>query len=443
MFRSVARFSLIFLLLSGVGLVLPGGFSGCRGRAAATAPVPRLTQEIYVWQRVWNPEVADAARTAATVADGLIPLAAQVAWRDGRAAATHPNIPWRELSGNRKRLAVALRVDPVPTGRIGLPETESAVVDEARECLRRTDGATVAELHLDFDAAESQLRVYAKWVRAIRAAVAPVPVTFTALPTWLKHPDFPALAKAGDGYVLQVHGCERPTPDSTRLCDPRKARAWVNAASRAAPGVPFRVALPTYAYETAFAPDGACLGLVAEGQARLWPANSRVLRLSANPEELAGLRDGWQHDRPPEMTGLVWFRLPVPGDERNWRWPTLRAMLENRLPRAALSVRSGPSDDNRLHDLTITNTGDADAVADGLPIRADWTGTTCEAGEALPGFVMEIHPDHAIIRRAPGNPTSSPMILRPGSTISLGWLRFASAATELQLNVATDETPTN
>ena len=81
-------------------------------------------------------------------------------------------------------------------------------------------------------------------------------------------PDFPALARAVDGYVLQAHSFERPATSAfgkLTLCDPELARSWVEQAGRL--GVPFLLSLPTYGYLVGFDSTGRLLGMVAEGAA--------------------------------------------------------------------------------------------------------------------------------------------------------------------------------
>ena len=74
----------------------------------------------------------------------------------------------------------------------------------------KTNHLTPAELQLDFDCSESKLDGYRAWVQLIRNRIAPIPVTITTLPGWLKQPAFRKLVQATDGYVLQVHSLEKP-----------------------------------------------------------------------------------------------------------------------------------------------------------------------------------------------------------------------------------------
>lgn len=416
----------IVLLLGWVVLT-----TGCRKQN----PPPSLTHEIYIWQRSWNDDVRNAVGETRPAPVGFIPLAAQIAWRDGRAAVTWPEVDWKLVTRQRS-LGLAVRIDPCKAMDLAAMDPRRTVVETARVALARARKAEAdpSEIQLDFDAAESQLEQYAEWVQAVRQAVAPLPVTVTALPCWLKHAEFGALARASNGYVLQVHAAEKPTVLTRDLCDPARARIWVEEAARAAPGVPFRVALPTYTYELAFAPDDSCLGIVAEGESRSWPEGSRVVFLRADPASLAALRDEWNRRRPSEMTGLVWYRLPVRQDLRNWRWRTLRAMVEGRIPVPRIEVRSQSDAEMKLHDLVVANPGDADAL---LPdrISVSWKAAAeAEAGDALSGYEWSANGQNAEFRLA--DPASSaPRVIPPGEFAPLGWLRFSAPVPNLQIQI--------
>lgn len=410
----------------------------CLSLASCQRPTTRLTHEIYIWQRVWNSDLREAAAAAKSDSSGFCPLAAWLEWQGGVSKVKWADVPWHDLAGQNRHVFAAIRVEP----RAGsdLPVVNEVLTATSRECVRRAalQGVTLDEIQLDFDAAESQLTIYTGWLGQIRAAVAPVRVTFTALPCWLNQPNFVKLAHAADGYVLQVHAAEKPTPESTLLCDPAKARQWVNQASRAAPGVPFRVALPTYTYELAFGTDNHCIGVVAEGESRDWPEASRVIFLKADPAALADLLKTWNVNRPAELTGVLWFRLPTDSDTHNWRMTTLRSLIHGIDPRPVLSTRASLDSDGKLCDLTLLNSGDADANPPAW-ITVSWQNAKMEAGEALAGYAMtatdssaEFHPRGAV-------GAGAMRVIRPGQAIPLGWLRFSDPITNPKITISNNE----
>ena len=388
------------------------------GRAAGP-----MACELYVWQRVWGAPVSDAVTAVPDSVSGLAPLGAEVAWRDdGRPDVAWPNVDFAALRRADKRSGAVLRVGP----REPSLGAAIALCGIARELVARfrAGGVGPVELQVDFDCAEAQLDGYRSWLAALRTAVAPLPVRPTVLPSWLGRPAFAALARESGGYILQVHATERPRADAaeTALCEAARARAWVARAGRI--GVPFRVALPTYTYLVAFAPDGKLLGIVAEGEARVWPPGSVVRAFRPDAAQLAGLVGGWLKDRPASLTGVLWYRLPVATDTLNWRWPTLAAVMSGHAPRRGLRVeKAGASP----VDLALVNDGDTDEP---LPREVVVTGgETAADADGVGGYRAEAHGREVVFLRAPELESAR---LAPGARHPLGWLR---AASEIDIHV--------
>ncbi len=377
----------------------------------------------YVWQRVWSAPVVAAVKTAPDWVDGMVPLGAEVAWRsDGTPEVAWPDVDFEALRLAGRTTGAVLRVGPCEVS----PATVPMLCGTARELLARfrEGGVAPKELQVDFDCAASQLEGYRSWLAQVRKAVAPVAVHPTVLPSWLTHPAFAALARESGGFILQVHATERPRSDAaeTALCEAESARVWVERAGRI--GVPFRVALPTYTYVVGFAPGGKLLGILAEGEARVWPPGTVVRAFRPDATQLAALVDRWLKDRPACLTGVLWYRLPVPTDTLNWRWPTLAAVTAGRAPRRALHVEtSGTSP----MDMTLVNTGEADE-----PLPSEVVITGGEAGaeaDGVGGYRAETRGHDVVFHRAP---ELAPLRLTPGMRHPLGWVRGAS---EIEIHV--------
>jgi hypothetical protein len=327
--------------------------------------------------------------------------------------------------GSFSRGGGRFRAEP---GQIGfLAGLAREMVTEARE-----RGIEPVELQLDYDCPESRLGEYPALVRAVGEAVAPVPVVLTALPTWLPHEEkLRNLLEAADGWVLQVHSFQPPVgPDAPIvLCDPVAARRWVEEAARF--GRPFRVALPTYGYVAAFDSRGKLLGLSAEGPALSWPAGVRLRTARSDPAAMAGLVRGWTRERPRELAGILWYRLPSAGDRLNWARPTFQAVLAGRTPRPGLLLeRRAPHPG--LVEIELRNAGEADAPWPAF-LRVRWSAGSLLAADGLAGYRLRRHgPGEAGLERAAG---SFDAPVRPGERRTVAWLRFASP-TEVSLEVA-------
>ena len=286
-------------------------------------PVPHvsgpLRHEVYVWQRAWTEPVRSAVAQHATNFSAVTVLKAEVSWKDKQPQVVRVSPDYATLGGTHQPVGLALRIGPyagpfAETNAITtfLCDLAASLVAEAR-----SNHVSPAELQIDFDCAESKLDGYRVWLTAIQRRVAPLPVTITALPSWLDARAFKRLAAVATNYVLQVHSLDRPKDFNApfTLCDPGAARRAVERAGRI--GVPFRVALPTYGYVMAFDKSGKFIGLSAEGPRRTWPEGAQLREVSADPLAMAALVQGWTASRPAAMRGVIWYRLPTIVDNFN------------------------------------------------------------------------------------------------------------------------------
>jgi hypothetical protein len=401
----------------------------CAVLLAACRPAPRamgpLPHEVYVWQRVWTPEVRAGSEQARGSMERVVVLAAQMSVE--KVKPVEPAIDFAALKASGKPIGLAIRVEPYFGEFREDDEAIRRIVEVARSRIAaaRAAGVEPVELQIDFDCAESKLGGYRTWLRVVREAVKPLPVCPTVLPSWLGRAEFNALARECGSFVLQVHCVAPPRrlADTRRLTDTESARRWVEQAART--GVPFRVALPTYAYLVAFDSAGKPLGVSAEGSSSRWPENAQVVRWEADPAEIAQLVAEWTKSRPAMLRGLIWYRLPIASDTLNWRWPTLAAVMQGRAPASTLRVAASQAQPS---EIELTNDGERD---ERLPLRieAAWEGARLVAGDALAGYELERPADDAATRavfvRRSGEELSR---LPPGNRRPIGWLRCEPAA---------------
>jgi hypothetical protein len=291
----------------------------------------------------------------------------------------------------------------------------------------QTNQINPVQLQIDFDCAESKLDDYRVWLLAVQTRLAPLPVTITALPSWLESRAFAKLAATATNYVLQVHSLTRPAEINApfSLCDAAAARRAVARAGEL--GVPFRVALPTYGYHVAFNAAGKFIGLSAE-QDRAWPDGTQLREMRADPLAMSSLVKFWSTNAPPALRGVIWYRLPVVVDNLNWRWPTLGAIISGREPREnfhadARRVESG------LVEVSLVNDGELD-LSSRLAIAVQWSDARLVAGDGLRGF--ELAEQNNSAAKFQNNQLS--FRLPAGEKIIVGWLRF-DPDREVQLEV--------
>ena len=418
-----------------VGVVLLALCAAGRSPAAAPeTPSPQaggpLAHEAYVWQRAWTEPVREAIKQHASRFSGLTVLNAEISWKDKQPQVIRVPLDYSVLTNTPCPVGLAFRIGPCPASVASNDTTTVFLTDMAASLIAEARSHRLAprELQIDFDCAESKLDGYRAWVEAFRRKVAPVPVSITALPSWLDQPAFKRLAAAADGYVLQVHSLHRPrAPDAPfTLCDPAAARRAVERAAQV--GLPFRVALPTYGYLTAFDAAGRFVGLSAEGPSKNWPAGVRLCEVRSNPLELAQLVQLWAANRPAAMRGVIWYRLPVSGDTLNWRWPTLGAIVASRFPRESFRVESRRVEPGLL-EISLISEGELD-ISSRLSVQVRWRNARLVAGDGLHDFVL-----------VDGGPSTvkfqtrtKPCRLPAGEKQIIGWLRL-SEDREVQIEI--------
>jgi len=387
---------------------------------AAPATEGPLAGEVYIWQRHWDEHLDAAIDQAAAEVAGFTILAAEVAWHGDKPQTIKPAADYEKLRSTGRRVGLALRIGPLE-GRDS-KTVSPFLVDLGRDIVAaaRQAGVEPVELQIDFDCAESKLDDYKTWVDALKREIPTVPIVITALPSWLNDNAFAPLAKASDGYILQVHSLERPThPDEPIvLCDPRKAVQWVEQAGRIS--VPFRVALPTYGYLVFFDNGGKFVGLAAEGPAKILPQVAAIRQTQADPYAMAGLVRTWRQNRPAAMKGIIWYRLPVETDRLNWSWTTLSTVMKGRDPERRL-ITEIEYPRPQLADVVLVNAGQIDEPANvTVCMNCDLAGYV--AGDGLAGFILLQTESGLELQYACS--TDPPAMIRPGDRWKIGWVRF-------------------
>jgi uncharacterized protein DUF3142 len=395
-------------------LALVGLFGCNQSTTTATGP---LQQRGYLWQRAWNPAVLAAVQEADKRMDGIVIIGAEILWNGSTPATNRANIDWPTLKNAQKPIALALRVASYPGPFSEDDSTANYITGVAKSLITdaKAHGLTIPELQLDFDCAQKKLSGYSLWVKAVRAAVLPTRFVITTLPAWLNEPEFSPLVRLADGFVLQVHSVPISTgAGQSFLFDTGLARKWIRKAAGLA--IPFSVALPTYRCLAGYDRSGKLVGVVMDGVDLAWSPGTRTLEFSTDADDTAALVNELLFSRPRELKELIWYRIPVATDQRNWRWPTLTAVMAGRKPAHKLqAVQRG---DNPI-DISVKNTGETDKQV-GVRVTVTWTGASIVAFDALPGWTVVTKSERAVFTRIDG----SQMELPPGNERSVGWLRF-------------------
>lgn len=389
------------------------------GIASVSGPVDH---SVYVWQRHWSDQVKTAVRDASGQVSGFVVLAGEISFTGGEIKYVSVSADYGLLAELKKPVGIALRIGPYPGKFIKGDKTVTRIAEIAAALIEKAKaaGLDISEFQLDFDCPESKLNSYRNLLEGLRGGIGSTRLTITALPSWLKHRSFAGLAKMTDGYVLQVHSLERPkTIDEPMvLCDRQKSLKWVKKAGRI--GVDFRVALPTYGYLVAFNEAGKFTGLIAEGQSRGWDSDTRLVRVSSDPKEMASLVSAWTRQRPACMKGVIWYRLPVEGDELNWPAITLSTIIAGKVPAESLKVEIDypkPA----LAEIMLVNDGQTDLRSD-LPINVECPRQKIIACDGMRGYSINKRTAEGFVLTHDGSRAFS--TIRPGQRLKIGWIRL-------------------
>jgi hypothetical protein len=348
--------------------------------------------------------------------DGVVILGAEINLVRKKPEIANATIDWDAVKRSSQHLAIALRVAPFAGPFRSDDPRAQAIVDLAKQLLSeaRAHDVNLEEFQFDFDCAQKNLGSYRTWLLALKPIVHPIRFVITVLPAWLNDSEFRKLVREVDGYVLQVHSVPISAGTNAKLSDARLAREWVRKAARF--GIPFGVALPTYRCAAGYGPDGKLLSVAMDSVQPVWPPGTRVLEFGADADEIATLVNDWLKTRPPQLRELIWYRVPIATDTRNWRWATLSAVMAGRLPEHKLNILQ--EGENPI-DLSIFNAGEADEQLNENVI-AMWSGAELTTSDALTGWSIRSANGRAVFSAVAPNGIRLP----PGTTRKIGWLRF-------------------
>ena len=387
--------------LAALVLIALGLAAALLGRQQALRLASGWDQQVYVWQRVWTPQHADALTHSRDVFGALRVLALQV----------HPREGWREIPADLS----LLKQDGRPLWLVARLDGQLPQLDQkplSSGCWRSPS----AGRRPGYPSPAS---------RSIMTPPPPACRTTNAFYSGCANGCPPLCNSAsppcrpGSARPTCPAYCNRPTVPSCRCtrCS-RRSRGCLTAPGTAlvrqyaaVTPKPFRVALPAYGM--------ALLGFDAQGAQVESESSLRVAgngrELTVAPQQIADFLQMLAQQTPPRLRGIIWFRLPLADDRRAWSLATLRAVIERRPLNVEWQVKFRPQpQQNGLYDLIIQNNGPVDApLPQEVLIRAD----DCLAADAVGNYRLESAPQRQRFIRISGDQ------LRAGQSRPLGWLR--------------------
>ncbi|TDU72891.1 uncharacterized protein DUF3142 [Prosthecobacter fusiformis] len=403
-------------------------FLGCK--PALVKRTAALPSEVYVWQRSWKPEITASVSNSKGWLQAYHLLAAEVRFEKGEVKTTRIQPDKAAMAGLRVGLVIRIFPSAAKTGWDVKAVVE--VVDLVKSLVAEWPEGSLAEVQLDYDCPDSKLPDFTRLLTAVKEAVSPLPVSCTALPSWLREKEFADLAAVAPGYVLQVHSLHLPDSRGKRvaLVDLEETDEAVARAVKI--GVPFRVALPTYSCVVEFDAAGKVREVYAEDVPQALPLqSSNYLVLDADAYGMTTLVSKWRNEASPLMKSVVWYRLPVAGDRLNWSLDVMKQVVEGTPLKRGWKAEC-KANDSGVHEIRLRQAGDA---PDDLPLVAvvTWRGAEPAAADALRGYRM--------IGSGPGylgleleDPGRLPRAA-PGTEMVIGWLRLEREAKEMNVSL--------
>jgi hypothetical protein len=385
-------FRLLFLLFPLTALAASGETHGF------------LPQDAYVWQRQWTPALESAMAQSSDLVRAWRVLAAQ-SDAQGRLRPVAVDLTALERSG--RPVIPVIRID----GQLVQWDQETLLGDVDVAMARWRDApVTLAGIEIDHDCGTARLPTYARFLTALRARLDPtLPLSITALPTWLASRDFDAVLEASDETVLQVHAVRSPRAG---LFDAGLALQWAEELARRT-SKPFRVALPAYGTRVSWRDDGGLLAV--ESERPLLAGGSAATDLMASPQDVAAVMRRLERARPARLQGIVWFRLPTADDSRAWSLATWRAVVRGEPLRGRVEALAEATDQLGQSNLVLSN---PEAIDADLPQRVELPGN-CALADGINGYTLADTGTGIAVRRLRTG------LLRGHHRQVIGWMRCA------------------
>ncbi|WP_338848991.1 DUF3142 domain-containing protein [Massilia sp. W12] len=296
----------------------------------------RLTHDAYIWQRVWFAELGDAIDSSSQWLTQWRVLVAQL---DGNGAWQRSAWQGAPLRMSGLPLVAVFRLE----GNLAMHQRKQVIQQLVRHMKElRASGLLWQGMEIDHDAASADLQQYALFLQELRAklhAAGLYPaISVTALPDWLTHNAYAEVEAASNHVVLQLHG---PHLNPGQIFDAKHAQTWVRQLA-ARSQRPFWIALPNYGVRLHW--DAPHTAARVEAEAPLAKKGMRMREVLVSPRAVqAFIHQLEQHGAPPNLHGIVWFRLPTARDQRSWSLATWQAVLRGERLNTALYAELQPA----------------------------------------------------------------------------------------------------
>jgi len=298
-------------------------------------PILSVSDSFYLWQQEYNSAVLTAIKKEES--STIYPLSCTV---KAKGKSSLVSIPWKKLQETSHRFIPVIRIPLSAFKRNDI----SVELDRITQKIQQEKGS-LKGIQFDLDCPERLLPRYLNLIKIYHKRHPKLFLSITALPVHLPHQTFSHLAQLCDEFVIQVHGIEIPKKftDHTQLLNIQVAKRAIRQADRI--GRPFLVALPCYAYELHFDKKSKrFLFLTAEKTS--YRRDTLRKRIAPNFSDLLELQKDLQTKK--QAKGIIWFRLPIAGDQLCWPRKTVKKLQEGIQPKEEMLIRY-----KKINDQTI------------------------------------------------------------------------------------------
>lgn len=318
---------------------------------------------IYIWQRSWDENIRSAVRDIEPCSSHFIILCGDLKYADNKPAFTPVNIRWEYFKPGKSTVTLAFRINTYASQLFTNDSALNQVVIDIKEIIdsaisaAQKEGTKIKGIQFDYDCPTSKLDRYEAFLKVCNEKFPSIPISITALPAWLDSGNFINLVKQTSYYVLQLHSFEKPKNinEANNIFPRDKAGAYLDKASGL--NHPYYISLPTYGYEVVFTKEGKFVGLRAENMPTLWGKDIDHGVAMTDPNELIKFIGKIKTNKPKDLLGVCWFRLPLKTDEFNWDIKTLIAVINEKAPSLLFKAEIESSKDG-LYNLYIINAGE-------------------------------------------------------------------------------------
>lgn len=290
-----------------------------------------LPQEAYIWQKKWVNSLESAIKQTTPYITGWRFLAGEYE-PDGQVI--YPAIHFEWLQQSHLPLTAVYRFDrlhPLPS------------VEEILALIQNSPTYQHNHIHnieLDLDWPTSKLNLYITLLKSLKKKLPNnIQLNITMIPDWLRSPLFPELSEQIPCPVLQVHSVDNP---KTGLFNSQNAMRYINKMSRLSRH-PFYVALPTYGLKIQATPAGRIYAIEGENSFQTGQSGKE---LYSDPQQIRKLIEELQQNTPALLHGIIWFRLPIANDQRNWSHDTWIAMIRHQPLGGKIIIQEIPDPEN-------------------------------------------------------------------------------------------------